>query len=107
KGLLSQEEYIAKRQYLEQEMAALEMNRQKPAHPASLLDSFKDHWNACASTADPDLERQKLAAQVVKAVIVHSNQIVAVMLHGDFVLFGEQKIAAQFREAILDHLLFI
>ncbi len=106
KGLLSQQEYISKRQRLEQEMAGLDVNRQEPVHPASLLDNFKDHWDACANTADPELERQKLAAQVVKAVVVRGSQIIAVILYGDFVLFSEQKIATQFREAILDHLLF-
>ena len=63
---------------------------------ADLLGNFSTYWNACDDVDKPDEARHQLVSKIVDRVFVYNNQILGVVLHGDFaVVLGENTTAPE------------
>ncbi len=96
-GFLDKDEYLEKRRLLQQEMNALRpIDYDELIEAADLLENFCTYWNACAEVDKPDEARYQLVSKIVDRVFVYNDQIIGVVLHGDFaVVLGENTTAPE------------
>lgn len=94
-GFLDKQDYIEKRRLLQQEINALRpIDYDELIEAADLLENFYTYWNACADVDKPDEARYQLVSKIVDRVFVYNDQIIGVVLHGDFaVVLGENTKA--------------
>lgn len=63
---------------------------------ADLLENFCTYWKACVDVDKPDEARYQLVSKIVDRVFVYNDQIIGVVLHGDFaVVLGENTTAPE------------
>ena len=96
-GFLSKDEYLEKRRLLQQEMNALRpIDYDELIEAADLLANFCTYWNACTEVDKPDEARYQLVSKIVDRIFVYNDQIIGVVLHGDFaVVLGENTTAPE------------
>jgi hypothetical protein len=96
-GFLDKEDYLEKRRQLQQELNALRpVDYDELVEAADLLENFTTYWNACAEVDKPDEARYQLVSKIVDRVFVYNDQILGVVLHGDFaVVLGENTTAPE------------
>ncbi len=94
-GFLEKEAYFEKRRQLQLEMESLRpLDYDELMQAADLLENFRTYWNQCDQVENPKEARKQLLAKIVERVFVYGDQILAIVLYGDFaVLLGENKIA--------------
>jgi hypothetical protein len=84
-GFLTPEEYMEKRDQLQQAVESLQPRMSSDLmEAANLLQNFTAHWQQCDDTAEPAAAQKQLLAKIVDYVLVYNHQIVAVALHGDY-----------------------
>lgn len=96
-GFLDKEDYLEKRRQLQQEMNALRpVDYDELIEAADLLENFCTYWKACVDVDKPDEARYQLVSKIVDRVFVYNDQIIGVVLHGDFaVVLGENTTAPE------------
>lgn len=72
-----------------------------------MLEHFRTYWDACANTPDPIEARQQLVGKIIDRVLVYDDEIIAVILHGNFaVVLGANTTApAMVADAVSEVLL--
>ena len=96
-GFLDKEAYLEKRRQLQQEIQALRpVDYDELIEAADLLEQFSTYWDACAAVDKPDEARYQLVSKIVDRVFVYNDQVIGVVLHGDFaVVLGENTTAPE------------
>ncbi len=94
-GFISKEEYVEKRRQLQQEYDSLRpVDYDELTEAADLLEHFQTYWDEYATTADPLEARKQLVSKIIDRALVYDDEIVAIVLHGNFaVVLGENKTA--------------
>ncbi|MBK8028330.1 MAG: hypothetical protein IPK17_02240 [Chloroflexi bacterium] len=94
-GRLEKDEYLEKRQQLEQEMESLRpLDYDSLTEAADLLGNFRLYWSECDTVDNPLEAKKQLIAKIVDRIFVYDDKVIAIVLHGDFALVvGENKIA--------------
>ena len=106
-GFLTPDEYAAKRRQFQEEMNSLRpIDYDELTEAADLLTHFNTYWRECEHVSQPEVARQQLIGKIVERVFVYDQQIVALVLHGDFgIVLGENEIApAEVTSAIYENL---
>ncbi len=94
-GFISKEEYVEKRRQLQQEYDSLRpIDYDELTEAADLLEHFRTYWDECCNTPNPLEARQQLVSKVIDRVLVYDEEIVAVVLHGNFaIVLGQNRTA--------------
>lgn len=92
-GRIERDEYPERRQQLEQEMESLRpIDYDNLIEAADLLRNFRIDWNQCDQVENPKEARKQLLTKIVERVFVYGDQILAIVLYGDFaVLLGGKQ----------------
>lgn len=84
-GLISQEEYIAKRRRLQSELENLRpIDYDELMEAADLLENFSTYWDECETVDNPEEARKQLISKIVSRVYVYDKHVRGIALHGDF-----------------------
>ena len=96
---MSKEEYLEKRRQLQQEYDSLRpVDYDELTEAADLLEHFQVYWDECANTPDLREARKQLVAKIVDLRCINDDEIIAIVLHGNFaVVLGENKTASTVR----------
>ncbi|MFZ1397115.1 MAG: recombinase family protein [Candidatus Promineifilaceae bacterium] len=84
-GYLSPQEYVAKREQLQQEIEALRpVDYDALIEAADLLENFTSYWDACETVEAPLEARKQLLNKIIERVFVYDDTVVGIALHGDY-----------------------
>lgn len=94
-GRMEKDEYLEKRQQLEQEMESLRpIDYDNLIEAADLVRNFRLYWSECETVENPLEAKKQLIAKIVDRIFAYDDKVIAIVLHGDFALVvGENKIA--------------
>jgi site-specific DNA recombinase len=94
-GFLTGEEYMEKRNQLQQAVESLQPATSSDLmEAANLLQNFTAHWQSCSDVAEAAAAQKQLLAKIVDRVFVYNHQVVAIALHGDYKIVLDGAAAA-------------
>lgn len=95
RGFMTPQEYVEKRNQLNQEIEALRpVDYDDLMEAGDLIENFKVYWDGCKKLDDPEEGRKQLLRKIVKNVFVYDDKIIGITLHGDFGVILDQDKSA-------------
>ncbi len=95
-GFLTPQEYVEKRDRLQQDMESLRpVEYDSLMEATDLLDNFTTYWDACNEVGSPQEACKQLLAKIIDRVFVYENNVIAIALHGDYAVTAPAKLVEQ------------
>ena len=93
-GFVSEEEYIAKRRQLQEEMESLRpIDFDELMEAADLLQNFSSYWRDCETVDNPEDARKQLITKIVDRVFIYDTHVIGITLHGDYGVILDNDVA--------------